>query len=129
LHREQQGRGPNDVRVTLLGDVVLVRYTGILTATETHLCKTEEGRRLIRSARHELRLISLADCEGLVARLSGCKVLRSYFDLNVEAAEQMEVYVLDLDLEKRLLRTQLDKLSGLAPSSRPERGPRPGDNG
>ena len=43
-----------------------------------------------------------------------CKVVRSYCDVDVMAAEQMEVYVLDTDVEKRLLRQDLDHLSGLA---------------
>ncbi|HEY4001231.1 MAG TPA: DUF2294 domain-containing protein, partial [Candidatus Xenobia bacterium] len=93
FHREQQGRGPADVRVCLLGDLLVVRYFGVFTPTEAHLSKTEEGRKLIRSARQELRQIAREELEGLVASLVECKVLRSYFDLNVEAAEQIEVYV------------------------------------
>ena len=113
FQREQHGRGPSDVRVTVVGDLVLVRCAGIFTATETRLLSTEEGRRLIKSARSELRSIVRADVEELVGRLTGCQVMRSYGDLDVAASEQMEVFVLDTDLEKRLLRQELDALSGL----------------
>lgn len=115
FHREQQGRGPTDVRVALLGDMVIVRYFGIFTPTESNLSRTEEGRRLIRSARQELRQIARDDIHNLVSSLVGCAVLRSYYDISVDAAEQVEIFVLEVDLEKKLVRAQLDRLSGLSP--------------
>ena len=113
FQREQQGRGPVEVRVHLVGDMILVRCTGIFTPTETHLSATEEGRRLIKSARQELRSIHQAEIESVIAEIVGCKVIRSYCDVDVQVAEQMEVYVLEMDIEKRLLRQDLDQLSGL----------------
>jgi uncharacterized protein YbcI len=104
FQREQQGRGPSDARAHLVGDLILVRCTGIFTPTEARLAVTDEGRRLIKSARQELRSISHAEIEAVIADIAGCVVLRSYGDLNVEVAEQVEVYVLDTDLEKRLAR-------------------------
>ena len=104
FQREQQGRGPSDARAHLVGELILVRCTGIFTPTEARLAVTDEGRRLIKSARQELRSISHAEIEAVIADIAGCAVLRSYGDLNVEVAEQVEVYVLDADLEKRLAR-------------------------
>lgn len=121
FQREQQGRGPADVRVNLIGDLVLVRTTGIFTQTESHLAASEEGRRLIVSARRELRSINRAESEQIVAAIAGCAVVRSYYDLDVLAGdqgEQMEIYILETDVEKRLLRQDLDRLSGLDPGRR-----------
>ena len=115
FQREQQGRGPTDVRAHLLGDLILVRSSGIFTHTETRLAVTEEGRRIIKNARQELRTINRSEIEQIIADIVGCGVLRSYCDLDTRAGEQMEVYVLETDLEKRLLRQDLDHLSGLAP--------------
>lgn len=115
FQREQQGRGPTDVRAHLLGDLILIRCAGIFTQTEARLSVTEEGKRLIKSARQELRSINHMEFESLLAGIVGCKVLRSYSDVNVDAAEQIEVFVLETDLEKRLLRQDLDQLSALAP--------------
>lgn len=113
FHREQQGRGPSDVRAHLIGDMVLVRCTGIFTPTEAHLSASDDGRKLIKSSRQELRSINQTEIEGVVAAIVGCGVLRSYCDVDVDAAEQVEVYVLEADIEKRLLRLDLDRLSGL----------------
>lgn len=102
FHREQQGRGPTDVRAHLIGDLLLIRSTGIFTPTETHLSVTEEGRRLIKSARIELRSIVHAELEADLADLFDCPVVRSYYDIDVEAGEQVEVYVFATNVERTL---------------------------
>jgi uncharacterized protein YbcI len=104
FQREQQGRGPADVRAHLVGNLLLVRSAGIFTQTEAHLAASDEGRRLIRSARLELRSINQAEMEAIIAGIVGCRVFRSFYDVDVEAAEQIEVFVLETDLEKTLVR-------------------------
>lgn len=121
FQREQQGRGPTDIHAHLLGDMILVRSTGIFTTNEMRLVVTEEGRRLVKSARQELRSINHTEIEGIIAEITGSKVLRSYCDLDVQFGEQVEVYVLESDLEKRLLRQDLDQLNTMAPRRGPER--------
>ena len=93
FQREQQGRGPNDVRAHLIGELLLVRSSGIFTPTEAHLAASDEGRKLIKSARVELRSINQGEIEAIVSDIVGFPVVRSYYDLSVEAAEQVEVYV------------------------------------
>ena len=115
FHREQLGRGPSDVRAVLIADMVLVRSAGIFTATESRLSATEEGKKIVRSARKELRSINHLELEELVATICTIPVLRSFYDLNVDAAEQVEVFILESDLEKKLLRQDLDHLNSLAP--------------
>ena len=115
FHREQQGRGPTDVKASIIGDVIMVRCSGVFTPTEAHLCATEQGRRLIKSSRQELRGINHCEIESLVAEIAGVEVVRSYYDIDVTAGEQFEIFVLGADLEKRLLRQELDHLNGLAP--------------
>ena len=113
FQREQQGRGPADVRAHLLGDMVLVRCKGIFTPTEERLATSEEGCRLIRSARQELRSINHPEIEEIIGRIIDCVVVRSFYDVDVQVAEQMEIYILDVDIEKRLLRGDLNRLGGL----------------
>ena len=73
----------------------------------------DEGRKLIKSARQELRSINHREIEDIVAEIVGASVLRSFGDVDVQAAELIEVYVLEADVEKRLLRQDLNRLSGL----------------
>jgi uncharacterized protein YbcI len=100
FHREQQGRGPQDVRAFIMGEMVLVRSSGIFTLTESKLSASDDGRKLILSARRELHSINHEEIEVILGKLCGCAVLRSYYDVNVEAAEQVEVFILERNLEK-----------------------------
>jgi uncharacterized protein YbcI len=115
FQREQQGRGANDVRAHLVGDMAVIRCGGIFTPTEARLAVSDEGRKLIKSARQELRSINRTEIEGIIGGIVGCDVLRSYYDIDVDAAEQVEVYMLAQDVEKRLLRQDLDRLNSAAP--------------
>jgi len=113
FQREQHGRGAADVRAHLVGDLVLVRSTGIFTSVEAKLVASEDGCKLIKSARQELRSINHAEIEEIIGQIIGASVVRSFFDVDVAAAEQVEIYVLAFDVEKKLLRGDLDALSGL----------------
>ena len=49
FEQEYMGRGPKDIRTHLLGDLLVVRLRGVLTAAEQHLVKAlppEKGRDL-----------------------------------------------------------------------------------
>lgn len=116
FQREQQGRGASDVRAHLIGDLVLVRCSGIFTPIEARLLTSDEGRRLIRSSRMELRSINRGQIEDVLAQLVGCPVVRSFYD--VDAGEQVEVYVLALDVERRRLRQEVERLGGVAAAPR-----------
>ncbi len=111
FQREQHGRGAANVRAHLLGNLLIVRSTGIWTPVEARLTNSDEGRRLIKSSRYELRSLNGEEMEGLVAQIVGCAVTHSFFDVNVPAAEQMETFVLEADIEKRLLRDDLNRLN------------------
>lgn len=94
FHRDQQGHAPAECVPTLMGDMAIVVSRGIFTPTETTLSRSEEGRKLIQSARREQRALTRRDVEAEVSRVLGRRVLRSYFDLDVRVAEQIEVYML-----------------------------------
>lgn len=92
-HREQQGHAPSTIRAYVVGEMVLVYSSGIFTPTEQNLCETEEGRKLVKSARRELRSLSRRAAEGSVATAVGCDILRSFWDLDIRSGEQIEVYL------------------------------------
>ena len=54
---EYMGRGPKDIRTHLIGDLLVVRLQGVLTAAEQHLVKSlpaEKGRDLLKQVRTHL---------------------------------------------------------------------------
>jgi uncharacterized protein YbcI len=57
FEQEDMGRGPKDIRTHLIGDVLVVRLRGVLTAAEQNLVKTlptEKGRDLLKQVRSQL---------------------------------------------------------------------------
>ena len=57
FEQDFMGRGPKDIRAHLIGDLLVVRLQGVLTAAEQHLVKTlspEKGRDLLKQVRVHL---------------------------------------------------------------------------
>jgi uncharacterized protein YbcI len=57
FEQDYMGRGPRDIHAHLLGDLLVVRLTGVLTAAEQHLAQSspaEKGRDLIKQVRAHL---------------------------------------------------------------------------
>jgi uncharacterized protein YbcI len=94
FHEEQHGCRAERTIAHAVGDMIVVRSSGCFTATERNLSHSEDGRKLIKSARRELRSLTRRQVEAQVASLVGIPVLRSYWDLDVRVGEQVEVYVL-----------------------------------
>ena len=54
FEQEYMGRGPKKIHAHLIGDLVLVRLQGVLTAAEQHLVATlsaDKGRDLLKDVR------------------------------------------------------------------------------
>ena len=54
FEQEYMGRGPKDIHAHLIGDLLVVRLQGVLTAAEQHLVKSlpaEKGRDLLKQVR------------------------------------------------------------------------------
>src|SRR5918911_2080740 len=57
FEQEYMGRGPKHIRTHLLGDLLVVRLQGVLTAAEQQLVKSvspEKGRNLLKQVRTQL---------------------------------------------------------------------------
>ncbi len=68
------GRGPKDIRAHLLGDLVVVRLKGVLTAAEQHLVLAlppDKGRDLLKQVRTHLIETARSRLEKIGARCHG----------------------------------------------------------
>jgi uncharacterized protein YbcI len=102
FQKEQQGVGAERTEAHIVGDMVIVRSIGCFTATERALCRDMDGRKLVKSARRELRSLIRKEIEARVASIVGYPVLRSFWDLDIRLGEEVEVYVLDRASDERL---------------------------
>ncbi|BCJ88204.1 DUF2294 domain-containing protein [Effusibacillus dendaii] len=102
LQREILGRGPQETKTYIIRDMVIVRMKGVLTHEETHLVQSEKGKQLVKAMRRILREQYSQDTEGIISRITGCQVISSHSDVSTKIGEQVELFILDLDLEKKL---------------------------
>ena len=74
FEQNYMGRGPKDIHAHLIGDLLLVRLQGVLTAAEQHLVKSlpaEKGRDLLKQVRTHLLETSRPLMETMVRTLFG----------------------------------------------------------
>jgi uncharacterized protein YbcI len=98
-HFEQQymGRGPKDIRTHLLGDLVVVRLQGVLTAAEQHLVKSlsaEKGRDLLKQVRTQLIETARPVMEAMIEDTTGAKVLSLHHDISTFTGEELVLFTL-----------------------------------
>jgi uncharacterized protein YbcI len=97
FEQEYMGRGPKDVRAYLIGDLVVVRLTGVLTAAEQHLVKTlptDKGRDLLKQVRTHLIEIARPAMEAIVEGITGVKVLSMHHDISTASGEEVVLFTL-----------------------------------
>ena len=97
FEQEYMGRGPKDLHAHLLGDLLLVRLQGVLTAAEQHLVKTlqpEKGRDLLKQVRTQLIETARPVMETMVQDVTGVKVLSLHHDISTLTGEEVIVFTL-----------------------------------
>ncbi len=96
---EQQyiGRGPMDVRARLIGDLLVVRVQGVLTAAEQQLVKSlpsEKGRDLLKQVRTHLVETARRVMEAMIQEVTGVKVLSLHHDISTVTGEEVMLFTL-----------------------------------
>jgi uncharacterized protein YbcI len=91
------GRGPKDIRAHLVGDLLVVRLQGVLTAAEQHLAKSlpgEKGRDLLKQVRTHLMETARPTLEALVQGVTGVGVLSLHHDISTATGEEVVLFTL-----------------------------------
>src|SRR4029453_492698 len=104
---EYMGRVPKVIRAHLVGDLLVVRLHGVLTAAEQHLVKTlsaEKGRDLLKQVRTQLIEVSRPVLEGMVQDITGIKVLSFHHDISTRTGEKVVIFTLAETLAFREVR-------------------------
>ena len=94
---EFMGRGPKDIRAPLIGDLVVVRLQGVLTAAEQHLVTTlpsDKGRDLLKQVRTQLIEASRPVLEKLVLEITGTAVRSLHHDISTVTGEEVVLFTL-----------------------------------
>ena len=97
FEQEYMGRGPKDIRAYVLGDLLVIRLTGVLTAAEQHLVKTlppEKGRDLLKQVRTQLIEIARPVLETMIRDVTGANVLSLHHDISTVTGEEIVLFTL-----------------------------------
>ncbi len=97
FEQEYMGRGPKDIHAYLLGDLLVVRLQGVLTAAEQQLVKSlpaERGRDLLKQVRTHLIETSRPVMEAMIQEATGVKVLSLHHDISTQTGEEVVVFTL-----------------------------------
>ena len=97
FEQEYMGRGPKDIRAHLIGDLLVVRLQGVLTAAEQHLVKSlpaEKGRDLLKQVRTHLLETARPLLEAMVQDVTGMKVVSLHHDISTVTGEEVVVFTL-----------------------------------
>lgn len=97
FEQDYMGRGPKDIHAHLLGDLLVVRLQGVLTAAEQHLVKSlpaEKGRDLLKQVRTHLIETARPVMEAMVQEVTGAKVLSLHHDISTVTGEEIVAFTL-----------------------------------
>jgi uncharacterized protein YbcI len=97
FEQEYMGRGPKDIHAHLIGDLLLVRLRGVLTAAEQQLVKAlpaEKGRDLLKQVRTHLIETARPVMEALVHEVTGVAVVSLHHDISTTTGEEVVLFTL-----------------------------------
>src|SRR5437870_6936927 len=97
FEQNYMGRGPKDIHTHLIGDLLVVRLQGVLTAAEQQLVKTlpaEKGRDLLKQVRTQLIETARPVMEAMVQEATDVKVLSLHHDISTMTGEEVVLFTL-----------------------------------
>src|SRR5690242_20634682 len=98
FEQDYMGRGPKEIHAHLIGDVLLVRLQGVLTAAEQQLVKAlpaEKGRDLLKQVRTHLIETARPVMEAMVQEVTGARVLSLHHDISTVTGEEVVLFTLE----------------------------------
>jgi uncharacterized protein YbcI len=97
FQQDYMGRGPKDIHTYLIGDFLVVRLKGVLTAAEQQLVKAfppEKGRDLLKQVRTHLVETARPILESIVLEATGVAVLSMHHDVSTTTGEEVVLFSL-----------------------------------
>jgi uncharacterized protein YbcI len=97
FEQDYMGRGPKDIHAHLVGDLLVVRLRGVLTAAEQQLVKTlppDKGQGLLKQVRTQLMETARPALEVLVEGITGIKVVSLHHDISTMTGEEVVLFTL-----------------------------------
>ena len=98
FEQEYMGRGPKHIHAHLIGDLLVVRLQGVLTAAEKQLVKAlpaEKGRDLLTQVRSHLIETARPLMEAMIREVTGVKPVSLHHDISTVTGEEVMIFTLE----------------------------------
>lgn len=98
FEKEYMGRGPEQTKTYIIGDMVVVRLQRVLTPAEQQLAGASDemtGRTLIKQVRTELLEKARPLLEQIITDLTGRSVKSLHTDISTVTGERVIIFTLD----------------------------------
>ncbi len=97
FEQEHMGRGPRHIHAHLIGDFLVVRLQGVLTAAEQQLVKSlppEKGRDLLKQVRTQLIETARPRMVTMIQEITGGKVVSLHHNISTVTGEEVVAFTL-----------------------------------
>ena len=97
FEQDYMGRGPKEIHAHVIGNLLVVRLQGVLTAAEQQLVKSlpaAKGRDLLKQVRTQLIETARPVMEAMVQEVTGVKVLSLHHDISTVTGEEVVLFTL-----------------------------------
>ena len=97
FEQDYMGRGPKEIHAHLIGDLLVIRLRGVLTAAEQHLAESlpaEKGRDLLKQVRTHLIETARPVMEALIEEITDVKVVSLHHDISTSTGEEVVLFTL-----------------------------------
>jgi len=98
FEKEYMGRGPEETKTHIIGDMVVIRLQRVLTPAEQQLANTSHdtrGRTLIKQVRTELLEKARPLLEQIMKELTGKTVKSLHTDISTVTGERVIIFTLE----------------------------------
>jgi uncharacterized protein YbcI len=98
FEKEYMGRGPEQTRTYIIGEMVIVRLQRVLTPAEQQLAGAPyemRGRTLIKQVRTELLEKARPLLERIITNLTGRRVKSLHTDISTMTGERVIIFTMD----------------------------------
>ena len=101
---EYMGRGPKQIKTTIIQDLIVVRLKGFLSQSEQKLAENTQGVELLKKVRSTLFENAREYLENLIKEVVDIDIVSTYSDVSTKTGEKIIVLALDKNLEETFVK-------------------------
>lgn len=102
FEKEYMGRGPKETKTYIIGDMILIRLSGVLTPAEDHLVKNVDGAKLVKTTRVQLLENARVILENIINNITRLKVVSLHSDISTKRGERIIIFIMNKNYENEL---------------------------